>query len=52
MEAITTVVESALGTVQTNAIAMMGAALPFALCIMGMYVVITAGVRLFKRIAK
>lgn len=50
MEAITTAVKTALATVQSDATALIGDVLPYALTVMGAVLVVTIGVRVFKRI--
>lgn len=52
MDAITTALTSALTTVSTDALSAIGAVLPKALPIMGAIVVITVGIRIFKKAAK
>lgn len=49
---IQTAVTGALTTVQTNATSMIAAVLPYALAIMGLIVVVTVGIRAFKRASK
>lgn len=51
MEGITTAVTTALGSVSTNAMALIGDVLPYALTIVGAVLVVVIGVRVFKRIA-
>lgn len=50
MEAITTAVKTALATVQSDATGLIGDVLPYALAVMGAVLVVTIGVRVFKRI--
>lgn len=50
--AIETAVTGALTTVQSDALSMIAAVLPYALAIMGAIVVITIGIRAFKRTSK
>lgn len=50
--AITTAVTTALATVQSDALALIAAVLPYALAIMGAIVVVTIGIRAFKRASK
>lgn len=50
--AIETAVTGALTTVQADALSMIAAVLPYALAIMGAIVVITIGIRAFKRTSK
>lgn len=45
-------VSTALQTVQTDALNMIATVLPFALAIMGALVVVTIGIRAFKRVSK
>ena len=45
-------VTSALTTVQSDATSMIAAVLPYALAIMGAIVVVTVGIRAFKRASK
>lgn len=52
MESITTALTTALGNVGTDALAAIASVLPAALTIAGAVMVITIGVRVFKRIAK
>ena len=49
---ITTAVTTALGTVQSDAMGLIAAVLPYALAIMGAILVVTIGVRAFKRASK
>lgn len=49
---IPTAVTTALGTVQSDAISLIAAVLPYALAIMGAILVVTIGVRAFKRASK
>lgn len=49
---IETAVTGALTTVQSDAMSMIAAVLPYALAIMGAIVVITIGIRAFKRTSK
>lgn len=50
--AITTAVTTALQGVQTDAMNLIAAVLPYALAIMGAILVVTIGVRAFKRASK
>lgn len=50
--AIETAVTGALTTVQSDAMSMIAAVLPYALAIMGAIVVITIGIRAFKKTSK
>lgn len=49
---IETAVTGALTTVQSDATSMIAAVLPYALAIMGVIVVVTVGIRAFKRASK
>lgn len=49
---IQTAVTGALTTVQSDAMGMIAAVLPYALAIMGAIVVVTIGIRAFKRTSK
>lgn len=49
---IETAVTGALTSVQSDAMSMIAAVLPYALAIMGAIVVITVGIRAFKRASK
>lgn len=49
---IPTAVTTALGTVQSDALSLIAAVLPYALAIMGAILVVTIGVRAFKRASK
>lgn len=49
---IQTAVTGALTTVQSDAMSMIAAVLPYALAIMGAIVVVTIGIRAFKRTSK
>lgn len=51
MTDITSAVTTALGTVQTDALGVIADVLPFALAIVGAILVVTIGVRAFKKIA-
>lgn len=50
--AITTAVSTALATVQADALSLIATVLPYALAIMGAIVVVTIGIRAFKRASK
>lgn len=50
MEAITTAMQTAMQSVQENATDMIGTVLPYALGIMGAVIVITVGIRVFRRV--
>lgn len=49
---IPTAVTTALATVQSDALGLIAAVLPYALAIMGAILVVTIGVRAFKRASK
>lgn len=49
---ITTAVTTALNTVQSDAMSLIAAVLPYALAIMGSIIVVTIGIRAFKRTSK
>lgn len=48
---ITTAVTGALSTVQSDALSMISSVLPYALAIVGAVLVVTIGIRVFKRIS-
>ena len=48
---INTAVTTALGTVQSDALSLIAAVLPYALAIMGAIIVVMVGIRVFKRVA-
>lgn len=50
MEAITTAVKTALATVQTDATALIGDVLPYALAVMGAVLVVSIGIKVFKKV--
>lgn len=52
MEEITTAVTTALTTVQTNAMSIIGDVLPSALTIVGAVLVVTIGIKVFRKVAK
>lgn len=52
MSAITSALSTSLGTVATNVMDVFGDVLPAALTIVGAVLVVTLGVRMFKKIAK
>lgn len=52
MEALTTALTTAISTVANNVMAVFGDVLPSALTIVGAVMVVTLGVRMFKKIAK
>lgn len=52
MEGITTALTTALGSVSTNVMDAFGDVLPAALTIVGATLVVTLGVKMFKRIAR
>lgn len=52
MEDITTALTTALGNISTNVMDTFGDVLPAALTIVGAVLVVTLGVRMFKKIAK
>lgn len=51
MEGISTAVSTALASVQTDAMALIGTVLPYALTIVGAVLVVTIGVKVFKKIS-
>lgn len=51
MGAITTAVTSALSTVQSDALSLISSVLPYALAIVGAVMVVTIGIRVFKRVS-
>ena len=50
MEAITTAVKTALATVQSDAQGLIGDVLPYALAVMGAVLVVTIGIKVFKKV--
>lgn len=50
MEAITNAVKAALATVQSDALGLIGDVLPYALAVMGAVLVVSIGIRVFKRV--
>lgn len=52
METITTAVKTALLTVSTDAMSMIGDVLPGALTIVGAVLVVTIGIKVFRKVAK
>lgn len=52
MESITTAVKTALLTVSTDAMSMIGDVLPGALTIVGAVLVVTIGIKVFRKVAK
>ena len=52
METITTAVKTALSTVSTDAMTMIGDVLPGALTIVGAVLVVTIGIKVFRKVAK
>jgi len=48
---VQTVVTGALSTVQSDVMSMIGAVLPYALAIVGAVLVVTIGIKVFKRIS-
>lgn len=52
MEAITTAVKTALSTVSTDAMSMIGDVLPGALTIVGAVLVVNIGIKVFRKVAK
>lgn len=50
MEAITNAVKTALATVQSDATGLIGDVLPYALAVMGAVLVVSIGIRVFKRV--
>lgn len=51
MSGITTAVTGALQTVQTDAMSIISSVLPYALAIVGAVLVVTIGIKVFKRIS-
>lgn len=51
MTGITSAVKTALGTVQSDALTLIGDVLPYALAIVGAVLVVTIGIKVFKRIS-
>lgn len=52
MTSITTALTSSLGTVSSNVMDVFGDVLPAALTIVGAVLVVTLGIKMFRRIAK
>ena len=52
MEAITTAFQTAIGAVSSDALTLIGTALPSALAVGGVMIAVGAGWRLFKRFSK
>lgn len=50
MEAITTAVKTALATVQSDALGLIGDVIPYALAVMGGVLVVSIGIKVFKKI--
>lgn len=50
MDEITTAMQTALFNVQTDAMSLIGTVLPYALAIVGAVIVISLGIRVFKRV--
>lgn len=50
MEAITTAVKTALATVQSDAQGLIGDVLPYALAVMGAVLVVSIGIKVFKKV--
>lgn len=50
MEAITTAVKTALATVQSDALGLIGDVLPYALAVMGAVLVVSIGIKVFKKV--
>lgn len=50
MEAITTAVKTALATASTDAQSLIGDVLPYALAIMGAVLVVSIGIKVFKKV--
>ena len=50
MEAITTAVKTALATVQSDALGLIGDVIPYALAIMGAVLVVSIGVKVFRKV--
>lgn len=50
MQAITTAVKTALGTVQSDALGLIGDVLPYALAVMGAVLVVSIGIKVFKKV--
>ena len=50
MEAITTAVKTALATVQSDATSLIGDVLPYALAVMGAVLVVSIGIKVFKKV--
>ncbi|NLD20356.1 MAG: hypothetical protein GX663_08975 [Clostridiales bacterium] len=51
MEGISTSVKTALSTVSTDAMSLIGDVLPYALTIVGAVLVVVIGIKVFKRVA-
>lgn len=51
MAAITSAVSTALSTVSNDAMSLISSVLPYALTVMGAVIVVTIGIRVFKRVA-
>ena len=52
METITEAVKTALSTVSTNSMTLIGDVLPSALAIVGAVLVVTIGIKVFRKVAK
>lgn len=50
MEAITTAVKTALNTMQSDAMGLIGDVLPYALAVMGAVLVVSIGIKVFKKV--
>lgn len=51
MSTITSAVTTALQSVQSDSMSLIGSVLPYALAIMGAVIVVMVGIRVFKRVA-
>lgn len=51
MSGITSAVTTALGTVQSDALSLISSVLPYALAIVGAVLVVTIGIKVFRRVA-
>lgn len=50
MEAITNAVKTALATVQSDALGLIGDVLPYAVAVMGAVLVVSIGIKVFKKV--
>lgn len=50
ISAVTSAVNTGLGTIQSDAVSLIGTVLPYALTVMGAVLVVSIGIKVFKKV--